>query len=420
MSADVVTCFLRRRGRVLLGRRSEAVGTCSSRWDAISGYAEGDPDAAARREIEETGSVDAPTLVRTGEPLEVVDGKRTRIVHPYLFDCGPGEVTSDREFETVEWVHPTEIRRRETVPSLWKAYEAIAPTVESVRKDALHGSAYVSIRALEVLRDRAGVLADDGDGAGEWKDLAVLARDLLDARPGMAALGNRVDRTMVEADGRTADAVERSARKGIERAVRADDRAAERATDVVEGSDGVLTLSRSGTVEDALLEAAPERVVVLESRPEREGVGVAERLVRAGIDATLTLDAAAAHVVEDVDCVLVGADTVLADGSVINKVGTRTAATAAAHEGVPMYAVAAADKVAPTAEGSTLERIESEAIYGGDAPVSVDCPLFDRTPADLVAGVITEEGVLDREAIAERAAEHERLACWRERDPPEY
>lgn len=419
MSADVVTCFLRRRGRVLLGRRSEAVGTCSGRWDAISGYTEGDPDAAARREIEEMGSVDAPTLVRTGESLEVVDGERTRIVHPYLFDCGPGEVTSDREFETVEWVHPTEIRRRETVPALWKAYEAIAPTVESVREDALHGSAYVSIRALEVLRDRAGALAG-GDDAGGWEELAVLARDLLDARPGMAALGNRVDRTMVEGDGQTADAVERSARRGIERAVRADDRAAERATDVVEESDGVLTLSRSGTVEDALLEAAPERVVVLESRPEREGVGVAERLVRAGIDATLTLDAAAAHVVEDVDRVLVGADTVLADGSVINKVGTRTAATAAAHEGVPMYAVAAADKVAQTAEGSPLERIEREAIYGGDAPVSVDCPLFDRTPPDLVAGVITEEGVLDREAIAERAAEHERLACWREHDPPEY
>lgn len=419
MATNVVTCFVRRRGRVLLGRRSDAVGTYAGRWGAVSGYAEGDPDATARREIgEEVGLSEAVSFVRAGEPLEVVDGDRTWIVHPYLFDCGPGEATPNREFERVEWVHPTEIRRRRAVPRLWEAYESVAPTVESVRGDALHGSAYVSIRALEVLRDRAGTLADDGgDREAAWSELASLARELLDARPSMAALENRVNRAMFEADDRTPTGVERSARGGLERAVDADDRAAGRAA--AEAGGRVLTLSRSGTVEEALLAAGPERVVVLESRPDREGVGVAERLAGAGIDAALTLDAAAAHVVESVDCVLVGADTVLADGSVVNKVGTRTAAVAAARAGVPTYAVAAADKIAPeTAGGPTLERVRTEEIYDGDDPVAVDCPLFDRTPADLVSGVITEVGVLDREEVAERAAEHDRWARWSDRDSP--
>lgn len=412
MGTDVVTCFLRRRGRVLLGRRSEAVGTYSGHWGAISGYAEGEPDAAARREIdEEVGLLDASTPVRTGDPLEVVDGERTWIVHPYLFDCGPGETTPNREFETVEWVHPTEIRRRETVPALREAYEAVAPTVESVHADEVHGSAYVSIRALEVLRDRAGTLADDGAGEGGWEELAALARELLEARPSMAALENRVNRAMFEADGRTASRVETAAREGIDRAVDADDRAATRAAGTITGE--VLTLSRSGTVETALLEAGPDQVVVLESRPDREGVGVAERLASTGIETTLTLDAAAAHVVESVDCVLVGADTVLADGSVVNKVGTRTAALAAAREGVPVYVVAAADKVSPATKPE-LEHVSGAAIYGGDADISVDCPLFDRTPAELVTAVITESGTLDAEGVAERAAKHERWAAWSE------
>lgn len=416
MSTDVVTCFLRRRGRVLLGRRSDAVGTYSGRWSAISGYAEGDPDAAARREIdEEIGLLDASTPVRAGEPLEVVDGERTWIVHPYLLDCGPGEAIPNREFETVEWVHPTEIHRRETVPALWEAYEAVAPTVESVRTDDVHGSAYVSVRALEVLRDRAGTLADDGNGEEGWEELAALARELLGARPSMAALGNRVNRAMFEADDRTASGVETAAREGIDRAVDADDRAATRAAETIAGE--VLTLSRSGTVETVLLEARPDRVVVLESRPDREGVGVAERLASAEIETTLTLDAAAAHAVESVDCVLVGADTVLADGSVVNKVGTRTTALAAAREAVPIYAVAAGDKVSPATEPE-LERVPSAAIYGGDADVGVDCPLFDRTPAELVTAVITESGTLDAEGVAERAARHERWAAWSEEPNP--
>lgn len=419
MGTHVVTCFLRRRGRVLLGRRSDAVGTYVGRWGAISGYAEGDPATAARREIdEEVGLLDAISPVRSGDPIEVVDGERTWIVHPYLFDCGPGRPTPNWEFDTVEWVHPSEIRHRETVPSLWEAYDAVAPTVETVREDETHGSAYISIRALEVLRDAAAHLEGLDDGSrtgGGWDELAELARALLDARPSMAALANRINRTMYEADERTASEVQSTARERIERAVDADERAATRAAETIDGA--VLTLSRSGTVETALIEAEPDRVIVLESRPDREGIGVAERLTSAGIDTMITLDAAVAHVVGDVDYLLVGADTVLADASVVNKVGTRTAAIAADREGAAVYAVGAVDKISPATE-LTPETVSREAIYEDGSDLTVDCPLFDRTPTDLVSGVITEIGVLGPEEIAEHAAERERWAGWADDSMP--
>ncbi|ADJ16043.1 translation initiation factor eIF-2B [Halalkalicoccus jeotgali] len=392
MRTERATVVLRHRGRVLLRRWAGTPGW-ELPWSAVGD----DPAAAASRAVESTG-VEGPVTIREGAPVEIDD----RTVYPFLVAC------ESPETDDGEWVHATEIRRRETPAGSWRAYSAVAPTVESVRGDRTQGSAAVSVRALEVLRDRAGEGAD-------WPALVEQANALLEARPSMAAVMNRINRAMAEAAG-TADAValERATRAGIDRALAADGRAAENATKRVEGT--VLTLSRSGTVRGAFSAGDPDRVIVLESRPDREGIDVAEDLAE-DADVTVTLDAAIAHVMADVDAVLVGADTVLADGSVVNKVGTRTAAVVAAREGVPVYAVAAVDKISPATE-PVLESIDSEAITDREA-VAVECPLFDRTPPDLITGLITEEGLLNATAIGERAADHERRARWKEPNPSE-
>ncbi|MFB6195539.1 MAG: NUDIX domain-containing protein [Haloplanus sp.] len=401
----VVTAFLRHRTAVLLGRRSDAVGTYVGRWAGVSGYVEGDPADAerdARREIrEETGLTDA-TLVRDGDPVDVRDGDRTWTVHPFLFTVDTRSITTNEEIDAHEWVAPPAIRDRRTVPGLWRAYEAVAPTVETVETDTTHGSAWLSVRALEVLRDRAAVADDYGA-------VAAVARDLRDARPSMAAVANRVNRVMATAD-RTPAAVQRRARAAAEDALDADAEAATRAADRCGAS--VVTLSRSGTVRTALERARPA-VVIGESRPAREGVDVAAALAETGLDVTLTTDAAlpAELSARDPDAVLVGADAILADGGVVNKVGTRSLALAAAREGVPVYVVAAADKVRPD-ERMHGETGDATDLYDGTAPVSVANPIFDRTPADLVTGVVTERGVLDADAVRDVAAEHRDHAAW--------
>lgn len=386
--SETVISFLRADGRMLLARR----GSTGGEWDVPVRNGEEGFEGTARELARECLPDGEATLVRTGDPVEV-DGSRH---HPFLFDCEP-----DDAGENAEWVHPTALRHDGTT-GRWRAYRAVSPSIGSVRDDRSHGSAYVSIRALEVLRDRAAEGAD-------WPTVVERATDLLAARPSMAALANRVNRAMFEAGGsRSAAALEDAAKTGIERAAGADRRAAERAAELIEGT--VLTLSRSGTVRGALSASEPDRVVVLESRPDCEGTDVAEEL--AGLlDVTLTLDAAVSHVMPEIDHVLVGADTVLADGSVVNKVGTRTAAVAAAREGVPLHAVAAVDKVSPSTE-PVLESIDRESVTDDDR-VGVDCPLFDRTPPELVAGVITEEGVLDADGIEAAASDHERRSRWK-------
>jgi len=401
----VVTCFLRHERDVLLGRRSDAVGTYVGRWAGVSGYVEGDPRDAerdARREIrEETGRADA-TLVRAGDPVEIRDGDRTWTVHPFLFEVDSREVTPNEEIATHEWVSPPAIRERETVPGLWAAYESVAPTVETVTADTIHGSAWLSLRALDVLRDRAAV-------ADEYGAVAAVARDLRAARPSMAAVATRVNRVMSAAE-RTPASVRTEAERVADAAREADDEAATRAAELCGGS--VVTLSRSGTVR-AVLERARPAVLIGESRPASEGADVAAELAHAGLDVTLTTDAALPSelATRDPDVVLVGADAVLADGSVVNKVGTRGLALAAAREGVPVYVVAAAAKVRPD-EAIHGETGDDADLYDGAAPVSVANPVFDRTPADLVTGVVTERGVLDGDAVRSVAAEHRANAAW--------
>jgi translation initiation factor 2B subunit (eIF-2B alpha/beta/delta family) len=415
----VVTAFARHDGNVLLCRRSEHVGTYRGQWGGISGYAEGDPDEQVFVELREEAGFDrdAVHVVRAGATVDVRDDDLDThwVVHPYLLDVDDRDVALSEEHDVAEWVHATEMLRRDCVPKLWAAYERVAPSVRSIAADDEHGAAALSVRALEVLRDRAGVLrAEDATDEAAFEEVADLARRLRRARPSMAVLGNRVNRAMATA-GRSAASLETAAMDGINRAVRVDVEAADRAAAVV-ADRTVLTLSRSGTVHRALSEAAPTGVFVAESRPGREGVDVAEALL-ADAPTTLHTDAAIGHVLatEAVDCVLVGADAVLADGRVVNKTGTRLAAVAAAHEDVPLFVACATDKVR-TDETVNLESGRRSAVYDGPASVAVANPTFDVTPAHLVDAVLTERGELDPSEVRDVAAELAELEAW---DPKE-
>ena len=344
------------------------------------------------------------TLVRAGDPLDVRNGDRTWTVHPFLFEVPERTVTPNEEIDAHEWVSPPAIRERPTVPGLWDAYMAVAPTVEAIASDEMHGSAWLSVRALEVLRDRAAV-ADDVAA------VESVARDLRDARPSMAAVANRINRVLATGE-RTPSAVRTRAQTAAEAALDADAEAAARAAERC--GETVATLSRSGTVLTALRESTPA-VLIGESRPACEGTDVAAALADEGLDVTLTTDAALASELadRDADCVLVGADAVLADGSVVNKVGTRSLALSAAREDVPVYVVAAAAKIRPDEEMHGETGADAD-LYEGDAPVAVANPIFERTPVDLVAGLVTERGLLGTDGVQAVAAEHRKYANWEE------
>jgi translation initiation factor 2B subunit (eIF-2B alpha/beta/delta family) len=441
---EVVTCFLRHGTEVLLVRRGETAGRYPGRWGGVSGCAEKAPEAAARRAVDECVGLDAATLVRGGDALALGDDSpdTRRRVHPFLFECAEAALDPAEGVAAHEWVQPPALLRRETVPGLWEAYLAVAPDVGTVRADTDHGAAYLSVRALEALRDRAADVAlrdgaatradgedddeDDGrepgDGGPDDGREAVLecARRLRAARPNMAVLRTRIDRVVATADDDAAS-VWRRAERACRAALEADAEAADEAAARL--GDRVLTLSRSGTVLEALCRADPSMVAVAESRPGGEGVTTAETLAEAGIETTLLADAATGRAVEalDIDTVLFGADSVLADGTVRNKTGSDHAALAAARAGVDCLAVCSRDKIAAGDSGDDGQCSGHDDggghrdIYDGDAAVRTFAPAFEPVAADLLDGIVTEAGVLSPADVESVAAEHARLARWTER-----
>jgi predicted aconitase with swiveling domain/8-oxo-dGTP pyrophosphatase MutT (NUDIX family) len=123
----VVTSILRNQQNVLILQRSDDVGSCRRMWAGISGYVElGEtPEKAAFREISEEVGIDDPILVKEGEPIIIRNDDMAWIVHPFLFDIGTREITTDWEHVDHAWISPIELGDYFTVPGLHDVFRRL-------------------------------------------------------------------------------------------------------------------------------------------------------------------------------------------------------------------------------------------------------------------------------------------------------
>ena len=157
------------------------------------------------------------------------------------------------------------------------------------------------------------------------------------------------------------------------------------------------------------------RVYADETRPLLQGARLtAWELHENGIDVTLICDNMAATVMRQgkIDAVFVGADRIAANGDTANKIGTYSVALVAKAHGVPFYVVAPRstfDLTLENGDGIPIEERDPNEIVRGfgrqTAPDGIDVynPAFDVTPAELIAGIVTENGVISpvtRELVA--------------------
>jgi len=151
-----------------------------------------------------------------------------------------------------------------------------------------------------------------------------------------------------------------------------------------------------------------------ETRPVLQGARLtAWELSRLGIPATLVADVMAGSLMAsgDVDCVIVGADRVAANGDVANKIGTYGLAVLAQYHGVPMYVAAPTstiDFACPSGAAIPIERRSGDEVTTfagrriGPVGVASENRAFDVTPAALVTAFITEDGVFEPGSLASR------------------
>jgi methylthioribose-1-phosphate isomerase len=173
---------------------------------------------------------------------------------------------------------------------------------------------------------------------------------------------------------------------------------------------GALATAGYGTalgVVRAAVEAGNDlQVFADETRPFFQGARLtAWELQRDGIPVTVLTDSMAGWLMArgEVNCVVVGADRIAANGDVANKIGTYALAVLAAHHRIPFLVAApwsTVDASTPTGAGIPIEERASEEVVciGAEriAPEGVLAryPAFDVTPAALVTAVVTERGVL--------------------------
>ncbi len=121
-SEEVVTAFLRKKDKVLLLRRSDQVGSFQGKWSGVSGYLETDAKEQAMIEIEQETGLDA-SFVSSGETVLARGEGTIWKVHPFIFDAR-GELELNWENMEHRWVKSEKMKKMETVPKLWEAYDS--------------------------------------------------------------------------------------------------------------------------------------------------------------------------------------------------------------------------------------------------------------------------------------------------------
>ncbi len=161
-----------------------------------------------------------------------------------------------------------------------------------------------------------------------------------------------------------------------------------------------------GVIKQAKEQGKRIKVFATETRPLLQGARLTTwELKKANIPVTLITDSMAGYFMSrgEIDCVIVGADCIAANGDTANKIGTYTLAVLAKEHGIPFYVAAPTTTIDPSlASGEEIpieQRSQAEVthIQGvGIAPDGIQAanPAFDVTPHRYITAIITERGII--------------------------
>jgi ribose 1,5-bisphosphate isomerase len=309
---------------------------------------------------------------------------------------------------------------------------AVESTAEDIAEMRTRGAATIADAAAAALATQADRSAAESSAAFR-RELRAAARTLYETRPTAVSLPNALRYVLRGMNGDTVAELRASTIARAEAFQRdlaqAQDTLGEIGANRLQDGDVVMTHCHStdalSCIEAALEDGKALEAIVKETRPRKQGHITARRLREWGVPVTLIVDNAARRSLDETDHVLVGADSIAADGSVINKIGTSGLAVNARERGVPLLVAAQTIKLHPdTMTGHSVEielRDESEVLTDDerasivapgpageddgdrsletDGMVTVENPAFDVTPPRYVDAIVTERGQFPPESI---------------------
>ena len=161
-----------------------------------------------------------------------------------------------------------------------------------------------------------------------------------------------------------------------------------------------------GVIKAAKEQGKKVSVFATETRPLLQGARLTTwELMQEGIPVTLITDSMAGYFMQQkkIDCVIVGADRIAANGDVANKIGTYTLAVLAKENKIPLYVAAptstidlslsSGDKI-PIEERSPEEVTHIQGVPIAPEGIRAANPAFDVTPHSYITAIITEKGII--------------------------
>ncbi|MCW4018979.1 MAG: hypothetical protein NWF00_09930 [Candidatus Bathyarchaeota archaeon] len=274
--------------------------------------------------------------------------------------------------------------------------------IREVEFDRTSGASQLARKALNVLR----LFAQNSQNktSREFKeDFKILGERLFEVKLNMASIQNLVAQIVYEVvalDDQDLSSVRKFAVSRIdelcEESKSAVKKTAEWGATIISDFDPLVTCSYSSTVYETLKVAKEQekcfKVFVAKSETEDHSMAYGQVLAMAlkslNIAVEVFPDGEIGRYIPRAKYVLVGADSLLSDGSIINGTPSHKVALETNEVGIPFYAVC------ETAKVNTLEYLgkKSDLEKG-----------FDRVPSNLISKIITEKGILDPNKIAQIA-----------------
>jgi ribose 1,5-bisphosphate isomerase len=165
----------------------------------------------------------------------------------------------------------------------------------------------------------------------------------------------------------------------------------------------IMTHCHSTLVSAILLEAKRQeknfKVINTETQPRLQGRKTAQELLKVGIEVIHIVDSAMRWAVRhfEVDLILIGADSITSEGTIINKIGSRLLALVAHEEHVPFYVASPLLKYNPETNLGILETIEirnpDEIWENPPKGIEILNPAFETVSRRYIDGLITEAGI---------------------------
>ena len=285
----------------------------------------------------------------------------------------------------------------------------VLETAEKIRSMEIRGAGRIATAAAASLRDYS--LSIEANTLDEFNVAVKVASDLLlETRPTAVSLSNAL-RMVTKYDAKDIDsarlALVNNANRFIENSRVAVEKIGQIGSRRIKNGDTVLThcnsLAAISVISAAHKSGKKIKVIATESRPRFQGITTIGMLDRLGIETELIVDSAARSVMNEVDLVVVGADVITANGTLVNKIGTAQIALFA-HEARTSFMVAAETyKFSPKTilgELVTIEERDGKEVLPDISRykhVKVRNPAFDVTPHQYIDLICTEAGAIPPE-----------------------